>query len=144
MEHTSLGTIQILEGKKRFVPHSVPYHHQGINRFSEGAKVRATYKEVKREHSRPQHNYHFALCGLISDHTGYTVDDVHDAMMKLTFGTRSVSLLGREFEARESISSAAQMSSAKAQELINKDLEVCADLEIRVPTMKELGLISNY
>lgn len=107
------------------------------------AKIRATYKEIKGEHSKPQHNYHFALCGLIATHTGYTVDDVHDAMMKQAFGTKKVTLLGKTTEARESLSAAAQLSVGKAVELVNKDLEVCAELGIVVPTKEELGYLPS-
>lgn len=149
MKHVVLGTIQVLKGadgigRNRFVPHSLDYLYQGMRQFPVGAKMKVTYSLVKRQHSRPQHNYHFALCGLISEHTGFTADETHDALMKLAFGTKSVTLLGRTFEARESMSNTGGLSVSQVQELLQKDLEVCRDLDIHVPTMEQLGLISNH
>ena len=141
MEFTSIGTVQMIGGQKRIVPTSIGHYMTGVARFNVGAKVRVVYKEVKGSHTKAQHNYHYALCGLISDHTGYTVDEVHDAMMKQTFGVRKVTILNRTTEARESLSAAAQMPISKVVELVNRDLEVCAELGIVVPTNEELGYI---
>ena len=143
MEFTSLGVVQLVNDKKRIVPNSIAYYHAGVSAFPLGTKVRATYKQVKSEHSKAQHAYHFVLCGLIASHTGYTTDDVHDAMMKQAFGTKKVTLLGKTTEARESLSAAAQLSVGKAVELVNKDLEVCAELGIVVPTKEELGYLEG-
>jgi hypothetical protein len=143
MKHTSLGIMQLVDGRKRFIPNSHQHQVSVLNRFPVGAKMKVTFEEVKREHTQPQHNYHFALCGYISDHTGYTVDEVHDALMKQTFGTKQVTLLGRTTEARESLSKFAAKPVGKVVELINKDLEVCAEMDIHVPTKEELGFLPD-
>jgi len=149
MKHIVLGTIQNLTGsdgigRNRFVPNSVDFLHQGLRAFSVGTKMKVTYEDVKRKHTRPQHNYHFALCNLMAQHAGYTPEEMHDVMMKLTFGVRHITIMGRKFEARESLSDSANFTNHQAQDLIQKDLEVCAELGVHVPTMEELGLISNH
>lgn len=143
MEFISLGTVQMIDGRKRIVPNSMGHHIAGMARFPVGAKVRATYKEVKGKHTQAQHNYHYALCEYIGDHTGYTKDETHDAMMKHAFGSRKVTILGRTTEARESLSDSARLPVGRMVELINKDLEVCAQLGIVVPTAQELGYLPN-
>lgn len=143
MEFTSLGVVQLVNGHKRIVPNSIAYYNAGVSAFPLGTKVRATYKQVKSEHSKAQHNYYFALCGLIASHSGYSVEDVHDAVMKQTFGVKKVTLLGKVTESRESMSNTAAMSVGKVVELINKTLEICAELGIVVPTPEELGYITS-
>ena len=143
MEHVSLGSMQLLEDKVRFIPNSVPHYRHGMSAFPLGSKVRATYKLISRSHTPGQHAYHFVLCGYIAKETGYTKEQTHDAMMKLTFGVKQIKLLGKTFEARESMANAARLTTPQCVELIEKDLEVCADLGIVVPTKEELGYISN-
>lgn len=149
MKHVVLGTIQSLVGadgkaRNRFVPHSLDYMYHCLAQFPLEGKMRVTYELVKRKHSRPQHNYHFALCNLMASHSGYTPEEMHDAMMKMTFGVKYITIAGQTFETRESMSEQAGLTVSQVQELLQKDLEVCAQLDIVVPTMQSLGHISNH
>lgn len=138
---TVLGEVVEVEGKKKFRPNSTTYFNENMSRFMVGKKLVAEFKEFRSLRSEPELRYHMVLCGYISAHTGFTKREVHEAIMKLKFGIKEVKLLGYVAEVRRSISESGDLENWEAVELIEYDLAMCAEMEIRVPTAKELGYL---
>lgn len=79
--------------------------------------------------------------GYIAEHTGFTGEEVHDVVMKYKWGTRKIELGGLSGEGRRSWTT---LTKTEATEMIAYDLELCNELGVHVPSMEELGYISNY
>jgi len=141
---TILGSIILTEGKKKFIPTSVDYFNTLISSLPIGKKLSCTFSDRVPKRSEAQLAYHWVLVGLIADHTGDTREELHDAVMRIKFGTKTISLTGRDVEVRRSISNAGRMTVSDVVELITFDLEVCQSLDIHVPTPEELGYVSNH
>lgn len=145
---TILGTFQDVVNsdgytETRFVPKSTK-HFRTVSRNAPKQKtIAATFYQEVATRSQNQLAYHFVLLGYLAEHTGYTKIELHDAIMRLHFGTKKVTLNGRTTEVRASISDAAKLSKPEVSELIEYDLEVCKSLEIKVPTPEELGYITE-
>lgn len=135
------GKVVMTEGGKRFVPKSPPYYRTCLNRLKWGQNVTVTFYDRKAIRTQSQLRYHMVLMGMLSDHTGFTQDEMHDAVMRIVFGEKKVTLLGRSTTVRKSISDSAKMLNEEAQKLIDFDLELCREYEIRVPTREELGYL---
>jgi hypothetical protein len=100
-----------------------------------------TFKKPSR--SQSQLRYHMTLCGLIGNHTGYTTEEVHDAVMRIKNGTKVVSLGGFNVHVRDSVAEKAKFPKQLMAEMIEFDLDLCRRYEIKVPTAEELGYVSN-
>lgn len=98
-------------------------------------------KKITRSES--QLNYYFVICGLIGENSGYTKDEVHDALTVLKWGTKEVIINGRKANVRHSISDAAQFPKIMMAEQIKFALENAFDLQIHVPTKQSLGYIDD-
>lgn len=140
---TSLGEVKIIEGRKRWVPFSIHYLNDCVSRLPVGRKVSATFSEIRALRSDPQLRYHWVLMGYLADHTGYTKEEMHEAVMRLKFGEKEVILAGQSVKVRKSISGGADLEKWEAVELIEYDLSLCTDLDIRVPSPEELGYSPN-
>lgn len=138
---TILGSIVFNEGRKRFLPKSPDHMQICINRMNVGDEVAVSFSKKKLARSQSQLNYHFALLGLLSDHTGYTTEELHDFVMRAVFGEKMVTLRNRTFAVRRSVAERASMPKDEMAELIEYDLATCADLDIRVHTKEELGYL---
>lgn len=139
---TVIGSFQEVMGRKRFIPNSLAHMNAKSQRVPLDVPVACTFTRHKATRSKSQLAYHFVLAGYIADHCGYTVDETHDALMRLKFGTKKVTIAGSQTEVRHSASDASGMSKADMAELIEYDLETCAQLGIRVPTAEELGYVT--
>lgn len=139
-----LGEVMIVDGRKRFVPKSKDFLNTLIAGVSVGKKLLCTFYDRVPTRSEAQLDYHWLLMGLISEHTGDTKEELHDAVMRIKFGTKLIRLAGQNVQVRRSISDSGRMTVAEVAELIMYDLEVCERLDINVPTPEELGYISNY
>ena len=144
LQKTVVGTIVFNDGRKRFLPKSPEYLQTEINRFIVGAEVRCIFTQKKATRSQAQLSYHFVLLGLISDHTGYTVNECHEYAMIMVFGTKLVAIDGRAVPVRRSIANRAQMTKAEMAELLDFDFSLCSRLDIVVPSAEELGYLPNH
>lgn len=124
-----------------FVPASPAYYRQCTRRQKSGQKTYVTFSDSKAMRTPSQLKYHWVLMGLLSDHTGFTQDEMHDAVMRIKFGEKEVTLAGITTRVRKSISDSGRMSNEQCSELIEFDLKLCAEYEIRVPTREELGYL---
>lgn len=127
----------------RFVPNSTKHFRTMSAKAPKNKLVAATFTQNVASRSRNQVAYHFVLLKYLADHTGYTVDELHDAIMRLVFGTKVVEINGRAVEVRKSLSNMANLPKYEAVELIEYDLELCEQLQVKVPTPEELGYITE-
>lgn len=145
---TIIGEFQDVENKDgytetRFVPKSVKHFRSVSRNAPKNKPVAATFYAQVASRSQNQLAYHFVLLGYLSDHTGYTKEELHDAVMRLHFGTKRVSLNGMSVEVRASMSDGAKLPKHEVVELIEYDLKLCKDLKIKVPTPAELGYVTE-
>lgn len=122
-----------------FTAKSEKYLADQLNRLPLNKEVTVTFYEHKATRSGQQLSYHWVLIDYIAKYSGNTKEEMHDIMMKQVFGIRKINFMGKEYECRHSISESARMSLQDCVELINKDIEVCSELGINVPTAEELG-----
>jgi hypothetical protein len=139
-----LGKVVQNDNRRRLEVNSPTHLHSCLNRLPLGKQITVTFSEKVPTRSEGQLAYHWVLMAYIADHCGYKSEDVHDAVMRVKFGTKHIKIGNLEQEVRRSISDSAKMPLADCMELIDYDLELCQQLEIHVPTPAELGYISNY
>lgn len=139
-----LGEVMLVDGRKKFVPKSTGYLQTLMASMPIGKKLTCTFYDRVPTRSESQLDYHWVLMGIIAEHTGDTKEELHDAIMRIKFGTKLVRLAGHMVQVRKSISNSGRMTVAEVADLIMYDLEVCQKLDIHVPTPEELGYISNY
>jgi hypothetical protein len=138
-----LGQVSLADGRKRFVPHSIDFLNTCISSLPLGKGILCTFYDHVPTRSEQQLDYHWVLVSLMAEHTGYTKEELHDAIMRMKFGTKVIQLAGHSVMVRKSISNTGGMTVAEVAELITFDLELCGRLSIHVPTPEELGYISN-
>lgn len=141
---TVIGTVAEIDGRKRWVPNSKAHYLQQLSDIPDGTRLAAVFEEFKATRSDQQLAYHFVLIGYLARHCGYTKDEMHDAVVRLKFGERQVSIGDRTVAVRRSVSESAKMPKDDMMALIEYDLQLCEDLGVRVPSMEELGYISNH
>lgn len=127
----------------RFVPKSTKHFRTLSRKAPKNKLVAATFYDHVTSRSRNQVAYHFVLLKYLADHTGYTTDELHDAIMRIVFGTKVVEINGRKVEVRKSLSNTANLPKYEAVELIEYDLELCKQLNVNVPTPEELGYVTE-
>lgn len=98
----------------------------------------------KPTRSEQQLRYYWVLIGYLAEYTGFTEDEVHDALMKLKFGTKTIQIGNDRVEVRKSISNSARFPKSDMLELIDFAMEKCMEFDIHVPSAQELGYITNY
>ncbi len=139
----ALGEIGLIDGKKKFIPKSPVYVRDQLSKLPEGKEVAMQISEFTSTRSTAQRAYHWVLMGYLAEYSGCSKEEMHDAVCRIKFGTREVTVGKIKTSVRRSISDAARMSTSDMIELITFDLELCAEMEIHVPTPEELGYISN-
>lgn len=140
---TAFGLVGLFDGQKRFIPKSSQYVRACMSRIATGKKVTMTISETGAIRSDSQLRYHWVLMGFLADHTGFSKDEMHDAVMRLKFGEKEINLGGRKVMVRKSMSKEARLAKFEAVDLITYDLELCAEMDIRVPTAQELGYLPD-
>jgi hypothetical protein len=140
---TIIGTFKEVDNEHRFVPSSPTYFRAASKRAPLGVPVAVTFSTKIPSRSRAQLAYHYVILGFLSEYTGYTVDELHDSLMRMKFGVKDVVLNGQTTQVRRSVSDMARFPKEKMAELIEYDLEVCRDMGVDVPTAESLGYISN-
>lgn len=139
---TILGEFKLVDGQKRFVPRSPSYFRQCQATAPLGKMVSVTFSAKIPSRSQAQLAYHWVLMGLISENTGYSTQEASDLVLA-EFGAKEVVIGKRRVLSIPSISDRAKFPLAKMVEVIMMDLDLCKELGIKVPTMEELGYISN-
>ena len=104
--------------------------------------IHITLKKPTR--SEAQLNYYFVICTLIGNHSGYTKEEVHSALVIEKWGVKEVKIGKITQKVRKSVSDGSKLSMTLMNELIDLALDVASFEEITVPTKEELGYISNY
>ena len=140
---TVLGKMKLVDGKKRFVPHSPKHLTSALSRVPFNKEIACTFAEHVPTRSRDQLAYHWVLIGYICEYTGHQKKEMHDFVMRVVFGEKEIVIGGIKRMVRKSVADDAKMPLAEMSKLIESDLALCRKLEIIVPTAKELGYISN-
>ncbi len=140
---TVLGTIESVEGVHRFVPSSPGHMRACVSRISLKKRIACTFSEDDSTRSEQQLRYHFVLIGYLADYSGTTTAEMHEAVMILKFGTKTIRIANKEVKVRKSISKSGHLTKTQVMELIDFDLSLCADMQIAVPTKEELGYLPN-
>jgi hypothetical protein len=134
--------IGVKNGKKVVELLSRDYYEYFLKKKTkEGELGTLELKFKKPTRSESQLRYYWVLVGMIAEHTGYTDDEVHDALMKLKWGTKRVKIGNNVAEVRKSISNSARFSKVDMIEHIEFTLEKCNELDIYVPSREELGYL---
>jgi len=136
-----IGEFRDQEGRRRFCPDSPAYYNDRSSKQPLNKKYTVTFSTKIPTRSQSQLAYHFVLCEYISEHTGFTVSETHELLMHEKWGTKLIKIGKYSQSVRESVADIAKFPLPKMVEQITFDLSVCADLEIRVPTKKELGYV---
>lgn len=140
---TVFGEVKIVEGKKRFIPKSSGHMNAVISRLPFNINIACTFSAAVATRSDSQLNYHWVLMEYMSEHSGHTKEECHDFMMRKVFGTKKIRIGNIIQEVRLSISEKALFPKTEMVELIDQDLQLLKELNVNVPTMSELGYISN-
>lgn len=79
---TFTGLIQVIDGKKRFVPNHPALWQHRINKCPEGQAVEVDFREIKKIRSLSQNNLYWLYLNIIEEETGEEVDDLHRIFKK--------------------------------------------------------------
>jgi len=143
IEFTLLGNFQIIDGEKRFVPKSKDYYNERCSKMPLNVQFALHFTTKVSKRTKSQLAYYWVLVTYLSDYTGFTLNEMHDFIMRSKFGTKIIKLGNFQQEVRKSISDVGDLSVSDCCELIDFTLQLCAENEIRIPTAEELGYISN-
>lgn len=138
-----LGEFVMDGERKRFKFNSPTYYQQMIQKAPLGKKIHVTFSTKVPTRSQQQLRYYWVVINLICEHTGYEPLELHDWIMREKFGTSEVTIRDKTHHVRRSIADVAKMKKYEAVELIEYTLQLAADLDVRLPTMAELGYIQN-
>ena len=99
---------------------------------TDGTPYEVTIKKWQKPRSDSQHGYLRVLEGIVSEHTGYETDELHD-MFRVKAG------LWKQVNGVEVLKSTKEMSVIEMAELIETVLRVAAqDLDIQLPAPKDV------
>lgn len=136
--------IALVNGIKTLVLNSRAYYQHFLNKHTKAGDVGSMEIKLKKPtRSESQLRYYWVIVGLLAEHTGDEDEELHDALMKLKFGTKKVKLGKDIVEVRKSISNKAKFPKLAMMELIEFTLEKCAEMEVVVPTKEELGYLPS-
>lgn len=138
---SAIGTIEIEGQKKRLRLNSPDHWQHYINQLFEGKKYGISVSEYKASRSKSQLAYYWVILGYLGDYTGYTPEELHDAIMRQKFGVKHVSLGGIEQDVRKSIADSARFPTSDMVELIHEVLQIAHKLGVIIPSKEELGYL---
>lgn len=119
------------------------YQHFLNTKCHPGDAGSLTINFKKPTRSEAQLRYYAVVVGMIADYTGDDWEGVHEALTILKFGRRKVKIGKDIVEVRRSISNRARMPKNMMSELIEFALEKAYELNIKVPSRRELGYLEN-
>lgn len=132
------------DGKNTIALNSRTFYQHFLNtKTKDGELGSMTISMKKPTRSDSQLRYYWVVIGLIADHCGYNSEELHDAIMKLKFGTKKIKVGKDLVEVRKSISNGAKFRKMEMMELLDFVLEKANELEVVVPTKESLGYLSN-
>jgi len=132
------------EGKKVVELNSRKFYQHFLNTKTKvGDLGTLTISLKKPTRSEAQLRYYWVIVGLIADYCGYNSEELHDALMKLKFGTKKIKVGKDLVEVRKSISNGAKFKKMEMIELVDFALEKAQELDIHVPSRQELGYLPN-
>lgn len=137
------GEFKDADGQRRFIPTSPEFYRQCCFKMPLNKQFCVRFTSKVGSRSSQQLKYYWVLLGLVSDYNGNTKEELHDFVMRAKFGTKTIKLGNITQEVRRSMADSAKMSASDCIELIAFVIEICNNLEIHIPTMEELGYISN-
>jgi hypothetical protein len=144
------GTIKFLHdpdgiNRKHFVPLSRGHVLSVYNRLGIDKKVWMTPSVEELTFSESQRSYFFVVIGYLCDYTGSTKDEEYVAIIEDCFPDEVYEKVvhGKLRHFRPSISDVGKMPLPKMQTLIDFAVNRCKDNDIRIPTAKELGYVTN-
>ncbi len=140
---TVLGEFKLIDNKKRFIPKSPAYFNQESQKVPLNKTIAVEFKAKIPSRSNAQLRYHMVLMGYLAEHCGYSREEMHDAVMRIKFGTKQIRIGDLVTEVRKSVSEKASFPKMDMVDLINYDLELCEKMEVKVPTMEELGYLPS-
>ncbi len=136
---TDRGTYK----RHTFIPSSQPYMRDRLNKIPLKKKVTATFYEEIATRSDSQLAYYWVILTYLAEYAGYTPEELHECIMIILFGTKTVKFDGGEYQVRKSISNRAKMPKHKMGELINYVTEKCAKFEVKIPSKASLGYVDE-
>jgi len=140
---TAIGTVELVDGKKRVKLRS-PEHWQAIvSRLTVGGEYALTIEGLRKSRSQQQLRYYWALLGYLADYSGHEVTELHDAIMRQKFGVKQVVVGSVKETVRRSIADVARFPKEDMVELIDEVLRICQDCGVRVPSKEELGYLRS-
>lgn len=136
-----ISSIKTAEGFNRntFLPYSQNYLRDRLNSLKIGDKISCTFSKHVAMRSQQQLAYHMILMKYLADYSGTSQMEMHDAVMRLKFGTKEIKIGNIVLSVRKSLSNEAKMPKYDVVELIEFDLSLLNQLEIKVPSRQELG-----
>ncbi len=140
---TVTGTVVREGNKKRIKINSPDHYEQEVQALPENQEIGITVAFYKASRSQAQLNYHWTLMGYLARETGYTKEEIHEVVMRQKFGTKLIKVGQVAQYVRRSVADGARFPKNDMVELINFDLELCAELNIHVPTKEELGYLPS-
>lgn len=132
--------ISKVNGKKVIELLSRRYYQHFINEKTQVGDIGVMDLRMKKPtRSESQLAYYAVVVGLIADYTGETWEDMHSALMILNWGTKKVKIGNDIVDVRKSVSDKAQIPKDEMSDQIEFALSKAKELNIKVPTKKELG-----
>lgn len=126
-----------------FLPASQTYMRDRLNKIPLKKKVQVTFFEEMTTRSDAQLAYYWVILNYLSDYTGDTPEELHEVIMVILFGTKTIKFDGQEYKVRKSIANRAKMPKHKMVELISYVIEKCTKFEIKIPSKAELGYVDE-
>lgn len=136
--------IAKIDGKKVVELNSRQFYQHYLEtktKVGEEGSLSLDFKKPSR--TKLQLNYYWVIVGLLADYTGHTDEEMHEALMVLKFGKKTIKVGKDLVQVRKSISDNARFEKMLMAELIEFSLEKASELEIVVPSKESLGYISN-
>lgn len=112
----------------------------------EGKEVDIEIEKAKRKRSNPQNSYLWGVCyKLISDHTGYEIDEVHE-MCKAKFNPKMKEIANKktgEIETIQYSGSTTKMTTVEFMDFVAQIQRFFAPLGINIPDPNQTDFIED-
>ncbi len=135
-------TVVMKDGRKALSLNSSRYYQHFLNTKTKVGDVGSMVIELKKPtRSEQQLRFYAVIVGLMADYSGYTWEEMHEALMILKWGTKKVKIGNRIVDVRKSVSNSAKFKKTDMVEQIEFALEEAYNLGIRVPSREEMGYL---
>src|SRR3990167_962197 len=98
-----IGTTEVTTERGKFtrhtfIPTSQPYMRDRLNKISLKKKVSVTFYEEITTRSDAQLAYYWIILQYLAEYAGYTPEELHNVIMIILFGTKTVKFDGKEYQ----------------------------------------------